>query len=421
MADTIEQIILDVQSVCPDADPNLARLWVRDAGRRTLEAAPWSFLIKRGQFVLAAPVTDVTSSTTCTVTEESDIVDFSGAVAEAGWVGRQFRVSTTGPIYDIIEFVSTTRVRISPTWGEATASAQSFSVFQSRVILPEDCQEILSVISPSNRWQLHLQVPQEILDGYDPSRSRGPSNPSVMSPLDYFSVYAGGVDGALRVIGSGATPVTGGQYTGQSDAIFTVQVTTGGIGGVAVFKWRKNEEAWVENITSLADTGNDLQEGVTVLFPATSTFVLNDVFTIRAHSSAASGLPRWEIYPHPTSDIVLPYLYISSYPDLTEPGVRIPGLLARRGDVLREKALEFSATWPGTEDRPNPYNQINRRDYHSANWLLLVAELVKQDRALFQRAILPAQRLPFAPWPFDGGGNLQEYDPWWYGPSDVLY
>lgn len=416
MADTIEQIIADVQAVCPYADPNLARLWVRDAGRRTMEAFPWSWLYRRGQFVVPAPVTATSSSTTCTVTQDSNIVTFSAAVATAAMVGRQFRVSDTSPIYDIAEYLSTTSLRLSTDWAEATASAQDFSIFQSRLELPADCLELISVVSPADRWQLHLGVNQEVLDLNDPARVRSSSEPCVLSPLDYATLYAGNIEQPLLVSGSGDKPTAGGSYTGQDDAIFTIQVTTGGIGGVAVFKWRKNEGSWTTGVTSDATVGNTLQDGVTVLWAASSTFVLNDILLIRTNVKGSAGSVRMELYPYPSTLTVLPYLYTTRYPDLTDDDVTMPALLQGRGDILREKALEFAASWPGTENRPNPYSQINRRDYHAAMWKQMVAELARQDTAMFPRNVLFAQQFPLAPWPF-GAGNPQEHDPWWMYPA----
>lgn len=418
-SDRIEQIIFDVQSICPAADPNLARLWVRNAARRTMEAKQWSWNLRRGHWVLAAPVTNVSSGQTVTVTADSDEITFSGAVATEAMVGRQFRVSTSNPLYDIVGYVSATKLRIFPAWGESTAAAQGFTISNSRVSLPNDCSELLTVVSPLNKWQLWLNVPQEVLDGDDPARTRGTGNPSVLSPLDYGSVFSGSVSAATLASGSGTKPITSGEYVGPSDALYTVQVTTGGIGGVAVFKWKKDEGAFTTGVLSDASSGNMLSDGVTVLWPASSTFTLNDIFVVRATAGRTVGAPRLEVYPSPSATTVLSYLYIVRYPDLTDDGVDIPGALAARTDIILEKALEFAAAYTGTEDSPNPYTQINRRDYHAANWLLQVGELARQDNALFQRNVLPAQRLSFAPWPFYGGRDLQEYDPYWAGPSDI--
>lgn len=420
MADTIEQIILDVQAVCPDVDPNLARLWVRDAGRRTMEARQWSWLHKRAHFVIPAAVTNVSSGRTVTCTQGSDEVEFSGSVATESMVGSQFRTSTSLPIYDIIAYVSSTKLKIYPTWNTATAAGAGFTIFKNRLTLPSDCQELLSVISPTYNRQLWLSVPQETLDANDPQRTRSTNSPSLLSPCEYSLVMSGSFSSAILAIGTGPKPIASGVYTGQDDAVFTVQVTTGGIGGTAVFKYKKDEGTFVTGITS--DTGgNYLNDGLLLVWPAASTFILNDVFTVRASANQTVSVPRMEVYPYSTSALVLPYWYVARYPDLAESGTSIPGILSYRTDVIREKALEFAAAWPGTEDRPNPYNQINRRDYHATNWMYMMSELARQDNALMQRNILPPQRLPYAPWPFPGAGNLQEYDPWFvYPDSDIL-
>lgn len=419
MADTVEQIINDVQTVCPDVDPNLARMWVRDAGRRTMEARQWSWMLRRGHFVLPAALNNVSLGCTVAVTNGSDELTFSSAVVTEGWEGRQFRVTDSGPIYDIVGYVSPTKVRILPEFTETTDAASEFTIFKSRLPLPADCQELLSVVSPSNRWQLWLNVPQEVLDGSDPSRSRGNTNPCLLSPLDYSSVFAGSVSAPVLASGTGNKPYAGGVYTGQDDAIYTVQVTTGGPGGTAVFKWKKDEGTFTTNVLTDGTDGNSLSDGVSLRWPAATTFTVNDVFTVRTYANRTPGVPRVEVYPYPTSELTLSYWYVARHPDITDPGVILPGALGWRGDIIKEKALEFAATWQGTEERPNPARQINRRDYHAANWAAMVMELGKQDNALFQRNVLPAMRIPFAPWPFYGGRNMQEYDPPYIYPDRI--
>ena len=419
MADSIEQVVLNVQSVCPDADPNLVRLWVRDAGRRTMEARNWSWMYKRGQWVVPALEDQTTLACTVTVTEGSDEIEFTADVATEDMVGRQFRPSTSHPVYDITGCISSRKLLISPTWGGDTAAGLSFSIFQSRLTLPTDCAELISVTSPVNRWQLWLNVPQEVLDSNDPSRSRTSGNPCLLSPLDYSTIQSGNVRSAIRVVGVGNRPLSDGTFTGQADALFTIEVTTGGVGGSCVIRWRKDEGAWVTGITPSADVAYELSDGVTVQFSGITTYTVSDMFVVLALARSVTSVPRFELYPLNTTKLVLPFLYVARQPDLTDEGIAVPGALAQRTDILEEKAKEFAASWPGTEDRPNPYNQINRRDYHATNWFALTMELAKQDNNLFQRNILPAQQVPFAPWPFNRGGNLQEYDPWLNYPSDV--
>lgn len=406
----VEQIIRDVQSLCPDADPNIARMWVRDAGRRTMEFGPWSWLLRRNQFVIPAAITNTSSGATVSFVEGSDEIEFSSGIVTEAMVGRQIRSNTSLPIYDITGYISSTKARIFPAWGTASASAQSFSIFLARLVLPADCLEILSVTSAANRWRLYLGIPQELLDGQDPSRERAGGACCLLSPLDYSRASTGIVYPIVQVTGSGPKPIAGVSYDGQNNAIFTVEITTGGVGGVAEFQWKKNEGSWTTGIVSDFTSGNSLQDSINVLFPDTSTFVDGDVFVIRASPSTSAGSARMELYPYSSTQTVLPYMYVSRYPDLTDDNVSLPGILSGRDDIIREKAMEFAATWPGTEDRNNPYNQINRRDYHAANWRLLCGELARQDNSMFQRNMMGANRLPWAPWPFGGYGNPQTYD-----------
>jgi hypothetical protein len=411
VADTIEQVIMEVQAVCPDVDPNLARLWVRDAARRTMEAYSWSWLHKRAHLVVPAAVTNVSSGATVTVTQDSDEIVFSSAIATEAMVGSQFRLSDSLPIYEIVGYTSTTKLKIFPAWDTTTASAQGFTIFKNKFALPADCVELLSAISPTYRRKIWIGVPQEVLDENDAQRTRATGAPSVLSPCEYSPVSYGSFSSAILAIGTGPKPVASGTYTGQDDATFTIQVTTGGVGGTAVFKYKKNEGAFTVSVTS-DPGGTYLSDGLLLVWPDTSTFIVNDVFTVRAKANYVAGAPRVEMYPYSTTAIVIPYWYVARHPDVTDDGVTLPGALAHRADIIREKAFEFVSAWPGTEDRPNPYNQINRRDYHAANWMQMVLELTKQDNALYQRNVLPAQRMPFAPWPFANYGNMQDYDPY---------
>jgi hypothetical protein len=408
MPDTVDQIILDVQAVCPGVDPNLARSWVRTAARRTMEARQWSWLMRKVQIKLYAPVTSAASGVTCSVEEGSEEVVFSAPVLTERMTGRQFRTSQRGTIHDLI-VISPTLARIEPPYVGETDAASHWMILHNRVVIDPSIKELLSVYSPSDRWRLHVGVQQELIDNIDPSRTRSGS-PCVFSPLDFTSQRNGSVSEAVQVTGNGDVPVSSGVYVGQNDGVLIVTVTTGGVGGVAQFTYRKGNGAAVGPL--LTDpAGNVTPDGVTLAWPATSTFNLNDVFVISLSAGTSTAAPRFEVYPYPTADIILTALAITHYPDVTDDNVQLPGLLINRGDILTEKALEFAASWPGTEDQPNPYNQINRRDYHSSEWLKLVGDLARQDNSLFQRNVTPVLQIPWAPW--SHGGDPQTYDPWY--------
>ena len=418
-SDQVEQIINDICGIA-DVDPGLARTWVRDAGRRTLEARHWSFLHKRGQLSVPAAVTNLSTGATASLTQGSSTLNLSLGIATPGMVGQQIRFSSSanvvgaaGPIFDIVGFNSASSLEIYPVWMMPNAAAQPFTIFTCYFSLPSDFMMFRSVVDTVYRRRLRTNVNREAIDRYDASRSRLGGPPALLAPLDYSPTFSGSVSPLLRVLGAGPRPVAGGSYGGVLDAVFTVQMTSSAAGGVATFQWRKNEGPLTAGVVSDTGLGNLLSDGVTLLFDAASNYVSGDTFLIRTSALPALGTPRMELYPYQSAQMVFPYVYVARYPDLTDDGVAIPGIVGRRDDVIREKALEFAATFPGTPDRPNNYAQINRRDYHATNWQHLLDELTREDNETMQTNVAadPYFSLPFAALPWMSGTDLQSFDP----------
>lgn len=424
-SDQVEQLISDVTGIA-DVDPNLARTWIRDAGRRTLESRHWSFLHRRAQLQVPAAVNDTSLAATVTATANSSTLAFSSAVCTSSMVGQQIRLSSgvsvvgsSGPVFDIVGYVDSSHLEIYPRWQMPTVAAQPFTIFTAYFQMPSDFMMMVSIVDVVYRRRLRTNVPRESIDRYDAARSRLGGPAALLSPLDYSPVFSGSVASTLPIVGSGAVPTSGGTYTGAQDAIFAVQITLGGLGGVATFKWSKQGGAYTTGVLSDTGFGNQLSDGVTLLWDAAATYTINDIFLIRCSTLPTIGSPRMEMYPFQSTQSVFPYLYLARYPDITDDGVALPGIVGRRDDVIREKALEFAATYPGTPDRPNNYAQINRRDYHAANWRTLLDELEREDNETMQTNVRadPYFSLPFAVLPWVSGSDLQSFDPPWIYPD----
>lgn len=69
------------------------------------------------------------------------------------------------------------------------------------------------------------------------------------------------------------------------------------------------------------------------------------------------GLPRYEIYPRPSTVVSYPYRYIKRIPELS--AATDAPIYPVRPETLRYGALAELAKWPGTSDRPNPYFDTN--------------------------------------------------------------
>lgn len=111
-------------------------------------------------------------------------------------------------------------------------------------------------------------------------------------------------------------------------------------------------------------------------------------------------VPRYEVWPHQTSQYVYPFLYRAQVTDLNDPNATLPRYI--RGDVILEGALAQCAEWPGTAEKPNPYFNLNLADRLRGRFDKMVAELERQDDEIFESDVQYAiANLPFAPYPLD--------------------
>lgn len=399
--DTFDKIVGRVQLQCPSAGDLLASQWVSHGFRQIAERRPWSWLIKPGQFVLPA----VYNTGTVTVTQNSTTVVGSGTVWTTDMVDRQFRVGTSGPIYSIAQVNSSTSLDLDLPYGKASGAGASYEIYQAYVKTPADFHSFISVIDPANNWQLWLNFKQEDLDLWDAQRANS-GNAYMVVPRDYSRSYDGTIGSILQVRGTGDDPVSSGTFTGPSDAIFTIEVTTGGASATAEYKWKKDAGAYTSGVVT-SDTAQDLKDGVQVYWPLALTYVVGDVFIIRATALSNPGLPRYELWPHKKADYVYSYIYEARATDLEDGGV-LPRHV--RGDVLIEHSLWRAAAWPGTDGKKNPYYDLNLARFHKTEAERMIAELERQDDEVFARNFSYARSLPYAPVPWVDSAWLQSHD-----------
>lgn len=159
----------------------LAREWINFAFRTIAERRQWSWLTKRGQFLVAA----VINTGTVLVTRSSDMVTGTST----GWTGaelnRQFRTSTTEPVYTIIavDTVGQT-LTLDRVWGGSTASAQGYQIWNAYLTVPTDFHAFISVIDTQMNWRLWTDMLQTEIDAYDAQRANT-GTPYVLSTVDY--------------------------------------------------------------------------------------------------------------------------------------------------------------------------------------------------------------------------------------------
>lgn len=89
-------------------------------------------------------------------------------------------------------------------------------------------------------------------------------------------------------------------------------------------------------------------------------------------------LPRYEAWPHIQAQYVLPALYMSRPPDLSDSGATLPRLV--RGDILLELALADAARWPGaSKDSPNPYFSLPLAMQHETRGMAMLDGIARTD------------------------------------------
>lgn len=300
--DTYQSVIGKVILRCPSAGPLLARAWVTDAFRRLAERHPWSWLIKQGQFITTANY----NAGRVTTTQGSVTVSGAATAWTTALIDRQFRLTTTTPIYTITAVdVGLQTLTLDLPWGAAAVTNSGYEIYTAYATAPADFNYFLTVWDPNFNWQLHTGIGQRELNTWDAQRSnRGQAY--LVAPRDYY------------------TPV-----------------------------------------------------GVTI------------------------PLPRFEIWPHVTSNYVLPFLYVARATDLEDPGAVLPRYI--RGDALMEMALAEAAKWPGTEDKKNPYFNATLAKMHDARSEYMLVELERQDEEISIQNLTydSVTRLPWAPLPMD--------------------
>ena len=224
---------------------------------------------------------------------------------------------------------------------------------------------------------------------------------------DYSTARVGAIEAILQVRGTGPDPVVSpADYIGANDAIFTVEVTTGGTVTNAIYKWKKDSGSYTSGVTTAA-TAQSLQDGVQIYWPGTVTYVSGDVFIVRTAAINAPGLPRYELWPHKKAEYSYPYLYVGSPADLEDSGAVIPYNI--RGDVLLEYALAASARWPGLAGEPSPYFNLKLAGYHDSRATKMTQELELTDDEIFNQDLTYVENLPLAPVPWGDAAQLQKH------------
>lgn len=177
---TYDDLTRGVVLRCPAASIFLARQWISYAFRDVAERRRWSWLWKRGQFLLHALVNDGTAQ----VVQGSPNVVGTGTSFSSALINRQFRIGLQVPIYTITAVADATHLTLNEPWGGASASGVGYEIYNAYVTVPTDFQSFISVWDPRYNWQLWTNTTQSELNTWDAQRaSQGTAY--VLSPIDY--------------------------------------------------------------------------------------------------------------------------------------------------------------------------------------------------------------------------------------------
>lgn len=162
-------------------DPNLAKTLVQRAHRDILDARAWSFLFAEG--VLQAPASISAGTVTVTQFSTTVVVDATADAALAAvnmdipMGTRQFRVSTTGRIYNVESYdTGTLTLTLKEPYTEASQAGVAYSVFKCYYLPPKvdlevDFVRFVTVRDLDNGRPLRLHVHKHELDKRDPQRT----------------------------------------------------------------------------------------------------------------------------------------------------------------------------------------------------------------------------------------------------------
>lgn len=367
---------------CPTLSPKLAQDMVTNAFRRLAERRRWSWLVKFGQFVM----TGVTNSGTVNVIQNSPIVTGNGTSWDQGLVGQQFRIGLVSPIYTVASVQGTTQLTLDSPFGGLTANTTPYSIYQAFFTPPQDFHQFICLWDPAFNWQLYLDVQQSEINIWDAQRANV-GNAYVVSFRDYSIAQVGIVGNPTQIVGTGAVPGSSGIYTGPSNAIFTVIMTSSGHSesGVLTFSWSKDNGTYTVNAPIDSAGGpNFLMDGVSVYFPTGVQYNNGDTFIISCSAISNAGLPRYELWPHQQANHVYPFLYEARPTDIDDAGAVLPRYI--RGDVLVDMAMEEVCTSPGVSpDKPNPYYSLANAERYARNNERAITLLEVQDDNVWEQ------------------------------------
>lgn len=406
MQETYAELWRSLQLHSPVLPTTLAQQFIKSRFRDIRRKRLWSWRIAQGQFI--TPTAYTTGLALGTV--GSQVITGTSTAWTSALVGLQFRFGAVAPIYTVIEVDSPTQLLIDlPFGGVAPGNPTGYQIFQAYLTPPTDFQDFISLKDTFNNYRLWLHLSQEELDTYDAQRAQSGTPYGIADYRYSTSPTAGSVGSTVQVVGTqgDAAPVFFGTFTGRSNAVYSVVITTGGPPGTAQFTWALNGGTSSGPITT-AQSPFLLSNGVTVQFPSNiGNFILNDVFVSSCIPGYTVQVPMYELWPYSMNQRVYPFIYDKRFPDLDDPNGLVPPFID--ADVLVKGALADVCRWRGSQTTPNPMYGLDTAMSFEKEFQLKVAEMEREDDEVYlvdvRYQLNSWQGLGMAPMPFAMGAN----------------
>jgi hypothetical protein len=330
-------------------------------------------------------------------------------------VGTQIRVGgLLYPFYTISGWLSPTQITIDSPWAGPDVVSASYTIQQVYFPVPDDFGYWYAIVSVKDGYRLWTNLTSADLAMMDPQRTNfGQSYACVFR--DYAQILGGMIYPALPLGPYTGNPVSttnlGYNYPGNNT--YLLQVLTPGTTGTATYQWARIGSVAGFSLPVLTDTfAQDLSDGVQVYWPNGITWAANSTWVINAQAVPTSGGPRYELWPGPTySAYLYPYQYIKKEADLTLAQPQLPPLIANRGEVLLEMALEKCAEFPGTDaEHRNIYHDLKQAAYHANKVRDMLIDLERNDEEVGTSNI-DYQAYPFFPSPWMDSQWQQSHAP----------
>jgi len=402
---------------CPAAGINLCQQFVNDSWQTLQARREWSFRRKYNTF---APPTQYSTGMASTNVSAGNPTLITGinTVWTPQMIGTQIRVGgLLYPFYTIIGWLSPTQLLIDQPWNGPDVTGQSYQILQCFYPTPPDFGYMYAVVSIKDSYRLWINLTENDLAILDPQRTNfGQTYAAVYR--GYSNNYGGLVGSTLSVTSpTDPAPIstTTLGYSFPANATYIIQVVTGGAVGTATFKWMRSGQTAFSLQQPTTSYPYDLSDGVQVYWP-TANYVSGDLFVINCTSQVSQGSILYELWPTPSySGYLYPYIYVAREYALTTQQPALPPLIANRGEVILEGALQKCAEFPGQDsEHLNPYHDLKQAMYHAKRLEDMMVDLMRNDEEVGV-SLIDYEIYPYAPAPWQTGEWQQTHSPFLLG------